>query len=53
MKNPDKGDDDAAAEVAALEQLAAHALPDDAPGAWIRQAVAARIADLHSGTDQR
>ena len=29
----------------ALEALAAHALPEDAPGAWIRRAVAAMLAE--------
>jgi len=28
---------------AALEALAAHALPEDAPGAWIRRAIAAML----------
>jgi hypothetical protein len=34
-----------ATERAALEQLAEHALPEDAPGAWIRAAIAAMLAE--------
>lgn len=30
-------------ERAALEELAAHALPEDVPGAWIRRAIAAML----------
>ncbi len=32
-----------AVDRAALEDLAAHALPEDAPGAWIKQAVAVML----------
>jgi len=32
-----------AADREALESLATHALPEDAPGAWIRAAIAAAL----------
>lgn len=35
-------------ERAALEELAAYALPKDAPGAWIRRAIADMLHDAEA-----